>query len=589
MAKKNYKTSKKNYRSNSTNKNKDMDRPTSKFTNKDFTSYDVSDMGKHNDYEWYVLNEQLAKDVGRISFGIPAGGKLPLGDATVTSSGGPLHDTASDVGTPGIMTIMYKPGVGNSLDTQSAINLAARNMWSYIFSKQTSTIKFEANDMMLYITSMASAYGILAYMQKAYGLLRLYSQQNTYLPYGMLASMGIDPYDLQDNILDFRARINLFAVQLGARYVPKNIPFFKRALFMATCTVRDQEDENGGKYQIYQTVPEGFYTYNHTKYRTGGCAEYHHMWYPGDPVLKYTDLCDIMDTIVNSIAYDTDIDTISGVLQKAFGDENAFKADMVSEDFLIKPSYAPEIVDQLTNLVCLGRPARCTLRLADDTGDIDFNSDDIFQKPGGIIYYVPTVTAEFDLSDREALLNYPNVNPEINQVIEGTRLISAGGLQNSGFGYSWNYDTLEWEEYQMPVNYNFTCGCEHVVGISVFTSRFANDGTRTYTYLDWGFGPTATSYPVIRRDSSYDYNTQNSQFCGIVENLMLVSNFDWHPRLYPIYIHGSGPDEDWEGLIFTSMGDLHTYTSIDSDKLEQINRICMQGLFKVPALGTWNP
>ena len=124
-----------------------------------FYSRDKVDMGslyksETNDMSWYNANPELIRDAARIPFTYPLGHTLDLGNTTINS-------LTNVVNLPGIisMDIVHGPGVSDS--NVSAMNVASRNIYSYVRFANSGHSNYDHQDLMIYLLAMDEAYALL--------------------------------------------------------------------------------------------------------------------------------------------------------------------------------------------------------------------------------------------------------------------------------------------------------------------------------------------------------------------------------------------------------------------------------------------
>lgn len=108
----------------------------------------------------------MVKDVASLSFNLPYG----------TRSGLPSpsnRESRVTTSVPGILTIRFVTslGVANG-SVASAINVAAKNIYSYVRFANSGARNYDSPDLMMYLLAMDSAYMFYAYLTKLYSQVK---------------------------------------------------------------------------------------------------------------------------------------------------------------------------------------------------------------------------------------------------------------------------------------------------------------------------------------------------------------------------------------------------------------------------------
>lgn len=294
-------------------------------------------LDKSNDWRWYAFNEQLLRDSASFSFTWPLGGKLNSGLA------------ALDAGAvPGVMAFTTVPSFGRSVDGTSAINTAARNIYSYVRHANAGHTNYEATDLMLYLMAMDSVDSFIAFMRRIYGVINLYTYQNRYYPDALLRAMHVDPADMRKHISDFRAFINMFIVRVGSMCVPNSMSYTARHMWMYENIYVDSDT---AKAQTYLYVPEGFYFYQLDS--TGkGMLKYTPLSNEFEP-MSFDDICNYALAMINPILTSEDMNIMSGDILKAFGADGVIVRGVIREEYQVLPQYNEEVMSQFENVTMM--------------------------------------------------------------------------------------------------------------------------------------------------------------------------------------------------------------------------------------------
>ena len=109
---------------------------------------------KDNDWRWYAQNEQLLKDTASFSYNYPLGSLVQR-----TATGKEPVDTTA---IPGIMAVHVSPAFGGSDSRTSPINVAMRNIYSFVRHANSGHTNYDAPDLAIYLMAMDSCYSFLS-------------------------------------------------------------------------------------------------------------------------------------------------------------------------------------------------------------------------------------------------------------------------------------------------------------------------------------------------------------------------------------------------------------------------------------------
>lgn len=305
---------------------------------------------KPNDWRWYAQNEQLLKDSSSFPYSWPLGNKLNLGVNAPEVNKGSL---------PGVMAIWTAPTFGWSDNPNSPVNVAARNVYSFVRHANSGHANYDAPDLMLYMCAMDSIYSYLSFLKRVYGVISTYSYTNRYYPKAVITAMTVDYDDIQRNLADFRGFINSFAVKVGSMCIPASMSYMAKHMWMYSGLYYDSDQD---KAQTYLFVPNNLYRYALDTDGAGmlesfSFAEYYTTRGTNDQdpsYINFEGLRKIADDMLNPILRSEDMNIMSGDILKAFGAANVYKVEGIGETYTVLPSYEPEVLDQIQNMSLIG-------------------------------------------------------------------------------------------------------------------------------------------------------------------------------------------------------------------------------------------
>lgn len=338
---------------------------------------------KCNDPSWYIREGQLAKDVASFSFNTALGNPITLEIDNVGGS----DVVGNTFEMPGIMRLHTIPSVGFSENGSSPINLAAKNLYSWVRHANSGHSNYDSPDLMMYIVAMDSLYAFIWHLQRAYGTARVYSQKNRYIGDALLTAMGFIPSDVRANLANFRSYINMLIVKASAFCTPTSMSLFSRHTWMYQGIYKDEDVE---KSQFYLYVPDFLYAYNETSGGPGFCEpvaclakDTPSSYYIENQTRSIGGWEMIGDYMISKLVSSEDINIMSGDIRKAYGENGIWRIGLVPEDYACVPIYSGEVLDQIHNTVFTGYFPRYVDDYTDPTqlGAYSIKSFEIYQDP----------------------------------------------------------------------------------------------------------------------------------------------------------------------------------------------------------------
>ena len=335
----------------------------SKSTTKNNPSYHDVEMdrvdsrheSRSNPAEWYIPNDTILRNVANIPFGAAVGARRDF-----NLSGAELERTS----VPGIATITMAPTMGASNHFNSPINIATRNVYSFLRQDQTGSRNYDAVDLGIYLGAMDSALSYLSWMRRIYGLMTLNNVSNRYVPYGLVRSLSVNYQDMLIHMADLRAYINQYAFRLSAMCIPAHFTFIARHMWLYDGIYMDDEV---GKAQLYAFKPYGFWHFDLSDGSTAemgptgaGYLRMQKMQYIDnvDYEITFDDMVTRGEQIVNPILSGVgmeDFNIISADILKSYGANGVFRATMIPDDYSVIPVHDDVVLNQIQNAELIGK------------------------------------------------------------------------------------------------------------------------------------------------------------------------------------------------------------------------------------------
>ena len=487
-----------------------------------------------NDPSWYAGSAQLLKDAFSLSvaerLGMPLKTQIPNMQAVSAP-----YTQSVNYSVPGICNLIMVPTPGISTNSNSAVNAAAKQVFTAMRAANSGRTNYQASDLMLYLLAMDNAYCLWNWLVRLYGVLTLYSARNAYLPDGLLLAMRVDP-SIKKDMCQLRAVINQYANKLNTLKVPKYMTYFTRHAWLFGNIYLDSPE---AKAQMYLYNPQALYKWNENV----GLGEQAYL----EPVTivgnqessaywKLDGIVDLVNQFIDPIFYSEDFNIMSGDVLKAFGDSNCFNIAEITEDYVTPVGYSPEVLVQIENA-----KIGMSLPSLDNTWRITQNAQES-------IIFNPTVNINVGCFEDQTLFNFHSdvVTPDLvavatrfNLIVNETDLTHAAGEDTASCSLA-------------------SCGSEIITGCEYITRNQDNSGYNK---------------DLVR---SAILITATSTAADLAFRVGMVSQFDWAPLCKII---------DTVGSSVHYLGDLDNYTQIDSSTLITMNDVALLSMFGIPAGG----
>lgn len=502
---------------------------------------------KYNDPSWYVKDGQLAKDVASLSFnnalGAPSGLKLEM-------PGNSGQTLTLDLVLPGIMTINTVPAMGFSGDGSSPINIAAKNIYSFVRHQNSGHANYDSPDLMMYLGAMDSIYSFIATLMRAYGTARVFSQTNRYVGDRLLSAQGFNAIELRQNLANFRSYINMYITKAAAFCTPNIMTLYRRHFWMYSGIYKDEDIEKSQMY-LYRPVSlwkfeelEGLGKLTARPFLANATAS--------NGLLPVTwtlnDIYTYGNEMLNAIVNSEDINIMSGDILKAYGQGNLWQLGLINEDYAVLPVYSAEVLDQIHNTNFTGPFVTTGMNIL-STDDPVFNMQglDVTQDPvieaGGAIKFMPQFIQISNPAWNQIVDLHYN-DPTAEEVLVATR--------NKVMGQVLSQTT----KFTLEV---LTCGSDIATSATIIVNNASGGGFQ-----------------------SVSIGSSDSGLTTYV-NIAAWEKFKDAPLIYSI--SGSAEGGKYPGQLNRIYGEFNNYTVISFDDLKRMHESAILAQLGVPFYG----
>jgi hypothetical protein len=249
---------------------------------------------------------------------------------------------------PGVCAIGFVPTVGYSDHANSPINVASRKIYSDVRHMNSGYANYDPVDLMIYLVAMDSCYMILEFMKRAYGVMRLVSPVNRYLPVSLITAMGLDYNSLNSNLDDFRAAINTYAQKLKSLVIPNGMSYMRKHAWMCEGIYQDHPTD---KSQMYLFVPDAFFKFVLDQDGAGMLKSV--QWMRSTPY-TFAQCVTFMNDLLDPLLANQDFAIISGDILKWRGEGGVKVPNGITETYQVFPTFRNDVLDIIQNATLLG-------------------------------------------------------------------------------------------------------------------------------------------------------------------------------------------------------------------------------------------
>lgn len=485
-----------------------------------------------NDPAWYAQTPELLRDAASIPFSNVSG--LPT---KVLAEGTYVPVPGYQV-SPGLITYSIVP-VPLSRGHNSALNVAAKSLYSFVRHANSGSANYDAPDLMMYCLGVGQVYSYLNFLQRVYGCANMYSHANRYFPKALVRAQGVDFDSVINNLANFRLGINQMIYQISSFAVPADITYFNRLSFLFSGYYAEGD---AIKSQMHMMVPDGFLFFEEMKAPAGALT--YQALSPDGTALTVKQLLEYGRRLINPLMESESIGIMSGDILKAYGLDHVVKLVTVPEMYVIAPTVDLNVLEQLQNSMSIAGLSGTS------APSVSVNPTDNTITGDATIAASSEALALFERTLANIPLTTILTDPTAADVMERTRfMFTMVGTDTPG-----TTDT-----------YSIKGGTE------LITKRYM------WTY-DSNNLLQSTPLPEIVAIKE-DWMPTNASEALRVH--CLLESFSFHPSITYVNVDAAG--------VITYVGqalDFNNYAYLNDKNIDNINDAAMLALFRVPSIGT---
>ena len=541
---KNYKTSAS--KTSKSNKNRNL-KDRKKYINAkgcENSKSNVSDKDMYQDPFWYGKDITAIKDMASFPW--------------LEIVGTRIKGTATDA-VPGIMALTYRHAINTSALQDGSLDnrfgnyatRAARAYYNYVVQGFSSSVPFEAPDLMMTALAAASLRSWMLEGRRAYTVLAYYVMQNKYYAADIMRGLGFDYDDWIANKARFRAEYNLRVRAMNNTLViPKGLFISDRWDFIASNLFTDTTSPDYSSLMGY--INRAALKFDATTARYGTCLKWKETTTPSK-LLTVTDFFNIVDDLLNALN-DDDVRSIFASVLRVYPVSNLKMLMEITDESPDMPVFRNDVVAAtFHNAIWANTPAEsnttkayCRTDAAFMLNGQDSNEVVIYQDQSGNILtrlIGKSTTTEPSINNPSKALAthvildmYDNlVTPE--NVLDITVSMQVAGTMETG----------------VSGTYPIYCRSEYITGLYVLGDFTSTDGS---------YNPIMN--PVL--------DNWNGTF---TPSLCALTHIDSFP-IVPFRSTGAGTP------IQGYLGELDKYTTIPGDTLALLHDRCQFNMLLMP-------
>lgn len=262
---------------------------------------------------WYAQNVQAIADMAGLPWNEVVGSLIP--------------STAQDI-VPGAMVAEYYPAFTTDTSEGNFATRSADAYFQYVTQGFTSSVDFEAPDLMMTALAGETLFAYLCEMKRCYGIMHYYLQNNAYYAEHIVRALGFDFDDWKANLANFRSRFNILADQVSKIVaVPKDFKIGDRWEFLSSYLFTDTSAPEYSTVYAYRLGAA--LQFDGTSYTTGTALAYFPVH--GNTDTTVSQAFAYADALLNALTND-DCRKIFGAIRRVYSDDSLKKVSLIDEN-----------------------------------------------------------------------------------------------------------------------------------------------------------------------------------------------------------------------------------------------------------------
>lgn len=372
-----------------------------------------------NDPDWYFTDGVMKEGLTRLPTLEFLGQNITLHSSIVYSNDPDGEVNASTVLKSPVLGAHYlNPSPGFSKGPTSAINMAAKKIYSKMASSNAKTSNYAPQDVATLILALGEIISITTHLTRAYGIANYYNKLDRRIPKVFLDAMNYNGSvaDWAKAMPEFRNRLNRVITIANAITFPGNIPYFKKCAYVYQHIYADKEIAMS---PFHMFLPYSTWILDEVSYEQGSILKTVEL-YSRTPEEILTILEEMIDAILASSTYNYIYADVLNLSARGVLGGELLTFATVPIDFTMDPLYSPQFNWQIKNATIYGKPNAEEFIEGQDTPSNDVYPD----ANSNTIVYMPSWSYEA-ISDirwrvqvNEPIIRMPDVGIGEDDLVE---------------------------------------------------------------------------------------------------------------------------------------------------------------------------
>lgn len=397
-----------------------------------------------NDPDWYFTDGVMKEGLTRLPTLEFLGQNIKLNPSVNFSADPDGTNAVSTVLKSPVLGAHYlNPSPGFSKGPTSAINMAAKKIYSKMASSNAKTANYAPQDVATLILALGEIISITTHLTRAYGVANYYNKLNRRIPKVFLDAMNYtgSVADWAREMPEFRNRLNRVITIANAITFPANIPYFKKCAYVYQHIYADKEITMS---PFHMFIPYSTWILDEVTYDQGSILKTVAL-NNKTPFEILTILEDMIDAILASSTYNYIYADVLNLSARGVLGGELLTFATVPIDFTMDPLFSPQFNWQLKNATIYGMP-----NASEYVEGMDTPSNDVYPDANAnTIVYMPSWSSTGSLDIRpniqinEPIIRVPEVGVSEDDLVEllvyaGNKWVKADPNAN---------DSAKWDVY----------------------------------------------------------------------------------------------------------------------------------------------
>nr|AIY31274.1 capsid protein [Dromedary picobirnavirus] len=301
-----------------------------------------------NDVRWYTKYPSIVAGSSSHIFNAILGHKYqPINFGSNTNT---TQVTGAKQAIPGVVSLMWAPFYSMKGTEVDAVNVASKNLYTYVRHANSGSVNYESSDLMQYVLAVQELFAYAEQCKRDLKMIFTFKTTNRYLYQRVLWATGYtmsDIADMIDNYALYSNKLNILIAQLNTFKIPKEMSVLARHTWLASHVWKDDQLD---KATTYVYAMQGFYHYDWSN----GELEFNRLLPTLSSTMSFPVRLGALQTEINNLLAYEDIGIMLGDILKAYGNDSCYFATPLLQGEVYDAEYSAEVTHQIRNAVVLG-------------------------------------------------------------------------------------------------------------------------------------------------------------------------------------------------------------------------------------------